>query len=734
MKKILISILLAVCSVLQVVSSDTLSLADVTGYKFYPKTLSAVTPLSDGKSYAQISSDRKKIVTYSFKTGKQNGILFSLDKIKGDSISSFDNYMLSPDGKRLLLQTNTEYIYRRSFKANFYVYDTATGSCRALSAGERQQNPIWSPDGNSLIFVRDNNIYHVDINDSYRETQITSDGKFNYIINGLPDWVYEEEFGLSSSMVFNADGTKICWIKYDESKVETYDLQFFQGMKPAMTQYKDYPGLYSYKYPKAGHANSVVSAWCYDIKTKSTIKLELPISDNDYIPRIKQAADKQKTILYAMNRHQDELKIYEADLQNGKCREIIKETIDKYVTEDAMSSTLILKNHIVMPSDRSGKMQLYLYDIHGKLLRQLTDGKSEVTALYGFDERTGKAYYQAAGKNPMNREVYVVDSKGKTTTLAGKEGWNNAIFSKDYSYFIRIWSDANTPFEYSLCNADGKVLKTMVDNNELKTTLQSYNLPKKEFFTFTTSEGVSLNGVMIRPTNFDASRKYPVVMYQYSGPGSQQVVNSWNIGSMGLGGMYDNYLSQLGFIVVCVDGRGTGARGADFMKCTYLRLGELEAKDQVETAIYLGSLPYVDAERIGIWGWSFGGFCTLMSMSEGRAVFKAGVAVAPPTDWRYYDSVYTERFMRTPQENAEGYDINPMNRAEQMHGSLLLCHGLTDDNVHPQNVFEYSEKLVQADKDFRELIYTNRNHSIRGGNTRNHLLRQITNHFLIEMK
>lgn len=732
-KKIIATAVLLLTVMTSIYGIEKLSLKDITGSTFAPRTLSAVTPLADGESYAQISHDRKNIVVYSFKTGKETSRLFSVENLNVEGISSIDNYMLNGDGKRMLIQTNTEYIYRRSFKADFYVYDLKTRKCRQLSANGRQQNPVWSPDGSKIAFVRDNNIYCVDLNDGYRETQVTADGKFNEIINGIPDWVNEEEFGFSSAMVFNADGTKICWIRYDESKVETYALQMFKGLKPELQENAAYPGEYAYKYPKAGHDNSVVTAWCYDIATKQKMQFKLPLAADGYIPRIKQSADKQSIFLYTMNRHQDELKIYEANLATADCRLVIDERIDKYVTEEAMSSVIITPKHIILPSDRSGKKQLYLYDLSGKLIRQLTDGKSVVTAVYGYDEKSGKVYYQAAGKNPMNREVYVADAKGRTSVIAGKDGWNSAIFSSNYSYFVKVWSDCNTPYQYTLCKGDGKELKTMVDNAELAEKLAGCNLPRKEFFQFTTSEGISLNGVMIKPVDFDETKKYPVVMYQYSGPGSQQVVNSWSIGSMGQGGLYDQYLTQLGFIVVCVDGRGTGARGADFEKCTYLRLGELEARDQVETAVYLGTLPYVDKEKIGIWGWSFGGFCTLMSMSEGREVFAAGVAVAPPTDWRYYDSVYTERFMRTPQENAEGYDINPINRADKLHGALLVCHGLADDNVHPQNAFEYSEALVQADKDFRELIYTNRNHGIRGGNSRNHLLRQITTHFVNEL-
>jgi dipeptidyl-peptidase 4 len=347
---------------------------------------------------------------------------------------------------------------------------------------------------------------------------------------------------------------------------------------------------------------------------------------------------------------------------------------------------------------------------------------------------SGDIYYQAAAINPHDRQIYVAHKNGKIERLSDKEGCNYAIFSGDYRYFINTWSDYNTPYVYTTRDNQGRVLSTNLDNKELKAKIAEYGWTQKEAFSFTTSEGVKLDGWMVKPANFDSSRKYPVIMFQYSGPGNQQVMNSWNAGSMGQGGAYDMYLAQQGYIVVCVDGRGTGGRGSDFEKSTYLNLGKLEARDQVETALYLGSLPYVDKNNIGIWGWSYGGFCTLMSMSEGRPVFKAGVAVAPPTSYRFYDTVYTERYMRTPKENAAGYDDNPISRADKLNGALLICHGLADDNVHPQNTFEYSEALVQADKDFKENIYTNRNHSIFGGNTRRHLLRQITEWFNDHLK
>lgn len=716
------------------ISGNLLSLKEISGRTFTAENLSAICPLLDGDSYAMISKDGKRVIKYSYKTGKQINVLFDVDKTVGEKIEKFENYIMSPDETKMLIQTNSKKIYRRSFTADYYIYNVADRKLERLSDNGSQQSPIWSPDGMKVAFVRDNNIYLVKLLYGNSESQVTKDGKRNEVINGVPDWVYEEEFGFNSALTFNADGSMLCWIRFDEKKVSTYSLQMFKGLNPEMKQYAEYPGLYSYKYPKAGYDNSSVSVLSYDIQSRQIRTMQLPLDSDGYVPRIKATSDPQKIIVYTLNRHQDELCLYGVNPRSTVSRLLIKESVPKYVKESAINNILISSNHILLPSDRNGYMQLYLYNLNGQLLRKVTDGQYDVTDLYGYNEKTGSTYYQAAGKNPMNREVYVAYKNGKTECLTSHEGWNNAVFSSDYEYFVNQWSDRNTPYEYAIYTNSGKEIKSLITNSKLKNTLLEYNLPSKEFFSFKTSEGIQLNGVMIKPINFDSSKKYPVIMWQYSGPGSQQVVNSWNIGSMGQGALLDQYLVQQGFILVCVDGRGTGARGSEFEKCTYLKIGELESKDQVEAAIYLGSLPYVDKDNIGIWGWSFGGFNTLMSMSEGRKVFKAGVAVAPPTDWRFYDTVYTERYMRTPKENPSGYDLNPINRASNLHGELLICHGLADDNVHPQNVFEYTEALVQADKDFKMNIYTNRNHSIYGGNTRNHIYRQIVQFFIQNLK
>lgn len=734
MKRLFLTITALLMFVATMSAGGKLTLPDITSGKFAAKTVNGINPIEGTDTYARISQDGERVVCCSFKTGKELSVLFDVKNTMGCKIDGFDDYVLSPDGKRMLIQTKTERIYRRSFKADFYIYNIESRRLDRLSDGDKQQIPTWSPDGQQVAFVRGGNIFLVKLLYDNAEIQVTKDGKFNEVINGLPDWVNEEEFGFNSALTFNADGTMICWLRYDESKVKTYSLEMYKGMKPAKEEYDTYPGFYSYKYPKAGEDNSTVSAWSYDIKSHKINRLQVPLDADGYMPRIKPTNDPMRIVVYTMNRHQDDLCLYAVNPRSTVAQLIIKEHVDKYVREEAMEGVKFVGDKILLPSDRSGYTKLYIYNMNGQLQRTIGDGNYDITSVYGYDPKTGDVYYQAAALGATDRQVYVTHKNGKTVRLTDREGWNTAFFSGDFQYFVNTWSDYNTPYVFTTRTRDGKVINTIEDNKAVKQLVSDYGFCKREPFSFTTSEGVVLNGWMVKLKDFDANKKYPVIMHQYSGPGSQQVTNSWSAGSMGQGGAFDSYLAQEGFIVVSVDGRGTGGRGSEFEKCTYLNLGNLESKDQVETALYVGSLPYVDKDRIGIWGWSYGGFNTLMSMSEGRGVFRAGVAIAPPTNWKYYDSVYTERYMRTPKENPDGYATNPIERAPKLHGALLICHGTADDNVHPQNTYEYSEALVQADKDFRELFYTNRNHSIFGGNTRNHLLRQVAQFFKTELK
>ena len=718
----------------QLMAIEKLTIADITSGKFAAKGISDIRPVSGTDLYTCISDDNSKIEAYSFKTGKKSSVLLDLQNTQGESIKEIDGYIPSPDGTRLLIQTKTKRIYRRSFTAEYYIYTIKTRKLERLSVNGPQQTPVWSPDGHQVAFVRSNNIYLVKLLYDNAETQVTKDGKFNEIINGIPDWVNEEEFSTNSSLVFNADGTMLCWLKYDERNVKEYSLQLFEGSHPTLRRYGTYPGFYTYKYPKAGEQNAKVSAWAYDIQSHKINQLQVPLDEDGYMPRIKATVNPNQIVVFTMNRHQDVLNLYSVNPRTTLSQLLIKEASDKYVKEEAMEGILIGKQSILLPSDRDGYMHLYEYSLNGSLKRKIGDGEYDITEVYGFDEKSGDVYFQAATLNSHDRQIYVAHKNGKMERLTAKEGWNEAIFSGDFQYFINTWSDYNTPYRYSILSKSGKEIVVLEDNAALASLVGEYGFVKREAFSFVTKNGTQLDGWMVKPLDFDASKEYPVILHQYSGPGSQQVKNSWSAGSMGQGGAFDSYLAQQGFIVVSVDGRGTGGRGAEFEKCTYLNLGVLEAEDQVETALWLGKQSYVDASAIGIWGWSFGGFNTLMSMSTGDAVFKAGVAIAPPTNWKFYDTVYTERYMRTPKENPEGYGENPIRRAEKLSGALLLCHGMADDNVHPQNSFEYAEALVQADKDFKEIYYTNRNHSIYGGNTRNHLLRQVSNFFITHLK
>lgn len=710
-----------------------IKLQDVTNGVYWPKQIDGVNPMNDGESYTQLSPDHKRIVRHSFKTGKEIATVFDVETARGSKkLPYIDGYIMSPDEHRILIQTETKGIYRRSYTAVYYIYDVRNNTLEPLSEGGPQQVPLFSPDGNVIAFARGNNLFLVKLLFGNAEVQVTKDGKFNEVINGLPDWVNEEEFTTNRSFDFSADSKVLAWVRYDESQVPIYSMQEFKGLYPARSEFDAYPGTYDYKYPVAGQKNSEVKVMTFDIKNRVTRTLDVPLDKDGYIPRIKFTSDPTKLAVITLNRHQSQMDVYMANPLSKVCKLVLREKNEKYVRETAYTQMKFYDGHFSLLSERSGFQHLYWYNLGGQLEAQITKGNFEVTDFYGYDARTGSFYYASTQESPLRRAVYKADKQGRVKKLSSSVGTNSAKFSKTMKYYMNVYSSAQQPPVTSLCDNNGKTITTLIDNADLKAKVEKV-AGKKEFFQFTTSEGVQLNGWMVKPRDFDASKKYPVVMYQYSGPGSQEVTDSWNLGFYGAG-IFESYLTEQGFICACVDGRGTGARGADFEKCTYLQLGLRESQDQVETAIYLGSFPYVDKANIGIWGWSFGGFNTLMSMSEGRPVFKAGVAVAAPSNWKYYDTVYTERYMRTPNENAAGYAINPMERAANLSGSLLLIHGTADDNVHFRNVAEMSEALVQANKQFEMQIYTNRNHSIYGGNTRYHLLTRMCDFFKRNLK
>ena len=713
------------------VQAQKVTLQDVANGTYRAQSIHGLKPMLDGEHYTQISPDHKRIVKYSFKTGEEVGTVFDVATARNHTLKSFDDYILSPDESLILIQTETKPIYRRSFTAVYYIYNVKNRTLEPLSEGGPQQVPLFSPDSHQIAFVRNNNIFLVKLLFGNSESQVTKDGEYNKVLNGIPDWVYEEEFGFNRAFDFSADSRMIAYIRFDESQVPMFSFPEYKGMFPSRDEYASYPGAYTYKYPKAGETNSTVSVHTFDIKSRVTRKMNLEMDADGYIPRIKFTSDPEKLAIMTLNRHQNRFNVYMANPRSALCKTVIRDEAEQYIKEQAYSDIVFYPENIVMMSERDGYNHLYLYSIGGNLIKQITSGKFEVKEFLGWDQKNNVFYYTSNEESPLRSAVYKVDGKGKKTKLSTRVGTNNALFSKNFAYYINTYSSKDTPTLITLNNNKGKEMATLMDNAELKSKVANLNMPTKEFFTFKTPDGVELNGWMMKPADFDPNKKYPVIMHQYSGPGSQQVLDRWGIGSFGDGGMFEAYMCDKGYIMVCVDGRGTGGRGAAFEKCTYLFLGVKESKDQAAAAHYLSTLPYIDGTRIGIWGWSFGGYNTLMSMSEGSGAFKAGVAIAAPTDWRFYDSVYTERFMRTPKENGEGYDAgSPIKQAAKLQGKLLLIHGTADDNVHFQNCAEYSEALVQANKQFDMQVYTNRNHGISGGNTRNHLMNRVADFFI----
>lgn len=732
MKKL--SILFLLCLLVQVVpaqGSKALDLKEITSGKFRAEGIQGVIPMADGEHYTQMNAEGTQIIKYSFRTGQQVEVVFDVTKARECTFKRFDGYTFSPDGSKILIRTETQPIYRHSYKAVHYLYTIKRNIVEKLSEGGPQQSPVFSPDGNMVAFVRDNNIFLVKMLYGNSESQVTEDGKFNHVLNGIPDWVYEEEFSFATALEFSPDNTMLAFIRFDESEVASFTFPIFAGQAPHYSALETYPGAYTYKYPKAGEANSKVSVHTFDIKSKVTRKMKLPLDPDGYIPRIRFTQDAAKLAIMTLNRNQNRFDLYFADPRSTLCKLVLRDESPYYINESVFDNIMFYPQNFSFISEKDGYSHLYWYSMGGNLVKQVTKGKFEVKRFIGWDAATNTFYFESNEESPLRTAVYKTDKKSGRIKLSEKAGTNSAIFSSNLKYFMNTYSNLQTPAVITLNDNTGKVLKTLVTNQKLKETLAQYQLPKKEFFTFRTSQGTELNGWMIKPADFNESKKYPVLLYQYSGPGSQEVVDKWGIGGDRGGIGWDAYMASKGYVIVCVDGRGTGGRGAEFAKCTYLNLGVKEAQDQVETAKHMAAQPYVDKSRIGIWGWSFGGYMTIMSMSEGTPIFKAGAAVAAVTDWKFYDTVYVERFMRTPQQNAEGYKAgSAFTRAANLNGRLLLVHGMADDNVHFQNCAEYSECLVQADKQFDMQMYTNRNHGIYGGNTRYHLFTRLTEFFL----
>ena len=689
------------------------TLEEIWGGKFNQEYINDIQSMNNGEFYTvlEYGNTGTSIDKYSYSSFKKVSTI--VDGANLPDAPFFTSYTFSPDERQILLATEVTSIYRHSYTAKHYLYDVQSKSLKEISSGVEQE-PTFSPDGSKIAYVRDNNIYVVNIADG-KETQITRDGKKNEIINGITDWVYEEEFAFVRAFEWSPDGSYIAYLKFDEKEVPEMSMDIFGTTL--------YPEQMKFKYPKAGEKNSKVSLHIYGVQNGGT--RIVPTEEGDfYIPRIKWNKQKHSLSYILLNRHQNDLKLNLVNAYSLKQRTLIHEKSKTYIDVND-NLTFLDDNSFIWTSEKNGFNHIYFYNSVGTLIKQVTKGNWEITDFYGYDTKSKRVFYQSTEVSSINRGVYSIKLNGKSKReLSIVDGTNSAIFSKNYKYYINTFSSANVPNTYSLNKANnGKVIKVIEDNSELNNILASYSLAHKKFLTIKTNEGVELNAWMMKPRDFNPTKNYPVFMYVYGGPGSQTVKNSWGYSNY----MWFQMLTEMGYIVVSVDNRGTGGKGADFKKVTYKELGKYEIADQISAAEYLGSLPYIDKDRIGMFGWSFGGYMTSLAMTKGADVFKMGIAVAPVTNWRFYDSVYTERYMQTPQENANGYDINsPINYVSKLKGAYLLVHGSADDNVHYQNTMRMIESLVQANKQFDLFIYPDKNHGIYGGNTRLHLYNKMT--------
>ena len=713
----LLSVLILTTSLTTSVSAQLeYSNEKIWGGEFWAEGVWGIRSMAKGNSYTTLSYDRELgavIDEYSYKTGKKIRTVVSSIAAFGDATKGFSEYTFSDDERYILLTTNVESIYRHSFFANFYIYDTKTGeTAKPLTdfTKGKQRLATFSPSADKIAFVRDNNVFIANLVDG-TETQVTDDGEFNHIINGATDWVYEEEYGDDRGIKWSKDGTKLAYYKFDESAVREFHMPTYGQL---------YPELYTFKYPKAGEDNSDVEVYIYDLNTGINHGIAVPKSAY-YIPRFFWTNDSDELCILTMNRHQNDLRflITEGEFPNNRIgtKEIFKEQCSTYI--DIHDNLIFLEDghSFLWTSERDGYNHIYKFDYDGTAT-QLTKGEWDVLEFIGYDSKRGNCYFSSSMFGVTQKHLHKVDLSGNIINIDETPGHHGANFSSSFAYSIHNYSNANTPPVYTLRDRKGRTLRTIADNAELVSTLSEYNYSEKKFFTFTNDAGIELNAWMIPPHNIEPNKKYPVYVAIYGGPGVNTVQDSWG----GSGLMWHQFLAQEGYMVVSVDPRGTPGRGVEFEHSTYKRLGKFETEDFIDLAEFLGSNEYVDKDRIGIQGWSYGGFMTLLSMTKGAHVYSAGISVAPVTNWRYYDTIYTERFMQTPQENPSGYDDNsPVNHAEKLEGELLLISGTGDDNVHHQNSLEMINALVAANKQFEFFSYPDRNHGIYGGNTRIHL-------------
>ena len=707
-------IMMICCSVPVLAQKKAVSLEDVFKKgSFNQKSVHGINWMKDGQYYSSLTNDgHPKVVKINVATGEQEAVLIDGQKVG----INFTNYSFNNDETKALLGSEVESIYRRSSKGIYHVLDLATGEVQELMNGEKISYATLSPDNTKVAFAKDNNLYYIEL-EANKVHQVTHDGKWNHIINGSADWVYEEEFSMAQAFDWSPDGKKIAFLRFDENEVPEFNMQIWGSL---------YPEDYKFKYPKAGEKNAEVSIHVHNLDGGKTITVNAGEEKDIYLPRIYWAGNAETLAFIRLNRLQNQMDLLHANATTGESQLVVQETSDTYVDLNYNDNLQYLKNGkgIIRTSEKDGFKHIYHHDMEGKLIRQITMGNWEVTDLIGVDESSNTLYYLSTEISPLEKNLYSISLNGKKKTLLTPAKGTHAVnMSGDFKYFIDYHTTANDPLAVTLNTSKGKTVKVLEDNKSLKDNLETFALSQKEFFEFETVDGTVLNGYLIKPTDFDQSREYPVLMYVYGGPGSQTVTNSWG----GTRDFWHHHLAAEGYIVASIDNRGTGARGKAFKDITYANLGKIETEDQIAAAKYLGSLPFVDSGRIGIWGWSYGGYMSSLALMVGNDVFKTAIAVAPVTTWRYYDTIYTERYLQTPQLNAAGYDNNsPITHVNKLKGNFLLIHGTGDDNVHYQNAVDLVDALIAADKQFESFYYPNRNHGIYGGNTTWHLYNMMT--------
>ena len=699
--------------------ASALELSDfVLSYR--PYGIAATQKALNGEYYYQKSTDGSKIFRIAYKNEANETTIFNSEELKGCKITDWDCYEMSNDETKILLHTDTKMIYRYSYIADYYVYDVKSQRITKLTDEGGEEIATLSPDNQKVAFVKNNNVYIKNLADG-SITTVTTDGEKNKIINGVPDWVYQEEFGILNSLKWSPSSNTLAFIRFDESQVPMYSMPMYEGDCHPNKDDSLYPGSYDYKYPVAGEKNSVVSVMAYDLATSRLQKMNLPITDNDYVPHIDYGTQDDRLMVSTLNRTQNDLHIYAVNPATTQATEVYAEQSTSWIDSKSANDVMYYDTFFVMPSEKSGYMHLYQYAYDGKLIKQLTSGNENVTEFYGYDKARKQFFYQRTN-GPLNRMVESVDAAGKVAALTDGDGTYSAKFNSNFKYYIRTFSSQRIPNQYAIYNVNGKKVRDLELNREFAEKYTAPTVPQREFITVE-SDGYKLNGYIIKPVDFDPNKKYPVIMQQYSGPGSQQVLNKWSLD-------WQEYFATQGFIIACVDGRGTGGREKAFQSVVYQKLGKYESIDQIAAAKYMASLPYVDAKHIGIWGWSYGGYEALMAMSTPGSDYAAGVAIAPVTSWKFYDTIYAERYMRTPQGNPDGYrDGAPLENTDKLKGKLLIMWGSADDNVHVINSMQYISKLHGQGNQFDMMIYTNMNHSINGCSVRLPLYQRVLNFF-----